>query len=114
MSETLRCKRVASLIKEELAAFLIGAVQEQGSGFISVTRVEVTADLMSARVFLSIFGVEDKTVLLEKIEKRKGRIRKELASRVKLKYNPQLVFCMDPTPEYEEKLDQLIEKTRIS
>lgn len=114
MIEARRGKRVASLIKEELANFLIEAIQEQGSGFITVTRVEVTADLMTARVFLSVFGVEDKAGLLERIEKRKGRIRKELASRVKLKYNPQLVFCLDPTPEYEEKLDQLIEKTKTS
>ncbi len=114
MTENLRGKRVGSLIKEELARFFIEDVQGKSSGFITVTRVDLTKDLMTARVFLSVFGAPDREAILALLEKRKGHIRKILASRIKLKYNPELFFSLDPVPEYEERLDQLIEKVRKS
>jgi len=112
MTENRRGKRVGSLIQEELSRFLIEDVQGQVPGLITVTRVEVTADLMTAHVYLSVFGGGDKEVFLALLEKRKGYIRKILASRIKLKYNPQLFFFLDPAPEDEEKLDRLFEMAK--
>lgn len=112
MTENRRGKRVGSLIQEELSRFLIEDVQGEVPGLITVTRVEVTADLMTAHVYLSVFGGGDTEVLLALLEKRKGHIRKILASRIKLKYNPQLFFSLDPTPEDEEKLDRLFEMAK--
>jgi ribosome-binding factor A len=108
----LRPRRVAELIQSELGRLLIEEFQTTGSGFVSVTRVEMTPDLLQARVLLSIFGADDPAAVLDRIERRAGRIRHVLASRVKLKYNPQLFFALDPGPEHEAKIDRLIEETR--
>ncbi|MBE0711717.1 MAG: hypothetical protein IH583_04985, partial [Candidatus Aminicenantes bacterium] len=35
-----------------------------------------------------------------------------LAARVRLKYNPQLFFALDPGPEHQERIDRLIEETK--
>ena len=108
MNENRREKRVASLIKDALGPLLIQEIQSPTSGLITVTRVEVSADLMTARIYLSLYGDQDKQNVLALLEMRKGYIRKILASRVKLKYNPQLIFALDPVPEYEEKIDQVL------
>jgi ribosome-binding factor A len=110
MTEDRRAKRVAHRIMEELGRFLIEEVQ--GPGLITVTRVEMTPDLMTARVFLSVFGGEEPEEVLARLERMKGPIRRLLASRVNLKYNPELIFSPDPAPEYGERLDRLIEKAR--
>lgn len=107
-----RPKRVANLIKEALGRILLREFQGGGSGLITVTRVEMTADLQTAHVYLSFFGGIREDEALELIEKRKGYLRKSIASEVKLKYNPELIFVRDPAPEYERRLDSLMEKLK--
>jgi ribosome-binding factor A len=112
MTEDRRAKRVARRIMEELGRFLIEEVQGPGPGLITVTRVEMTPDLVTARVFLSVFGGEAPEEVFARLEEMKGSIRRLLASRVNLKYNPELIFLPDPAPEYGDRLDRLIEKAR--
>ena len=111
MESSRRPKRVASLIKEALGRILLREFQG-GSGLITVTRVEMTADLQTARVYLSFFGGIHEDEVLELIEKRKGYLRKSIASEVKLKYNPHLIVVRDPAPEYERRLDRLMENLK--
>jgi ribosome-binding factor A len=112
MSENRRERRIGSLIKEELGRMLIEDFQGEQSGLVTVTRVEMSADLMTARVLLSVFGAPDARAVLDDLQKRQGRFRKALASRINLRYNPELIFDLDPTPEYEERLDRLMESTK--
>ena len=57
MSEKgLRTRRVAELVQAELSRLLITEFQDAASGLLTVTRVEMTPDLLTARVFLSVFG----------------------------------------------------------
>lgn len=111
MSER-RKKRVASLIKEELSCILIEGFQSSFSGLITLTRVEMSNDLKTANVYLSFYGKGNKEEVLEFLEKRKGYLRKSVASKVKLKYNPQLIFSLDRTPDYEEKIEKLLKIAR--
>jgi len=112
MNERRREKRIASLIKDVLGQLLIREFQDQESGLITVSRVEVTPDLMTARVYVTLFGGRDKDQVMSLLEKRKGYLRKALASRVKLKYNPLLVFSLDPVPEYEDRIDQILDAVK--
>jgi len=106
--KTRRQKRVSSLIKEELSRLLVGEFQNMFSGIITITQIEMSADLKTAYVYLSFFGQKKKEEILETLEKKKGYLRKSIASKVKLKYNPKLIFSIDRTPEYEEKIEKLM------
>jgi ribosome-binding factor A len=110
--KSYRTRRVAELIRDELGRLLLAEFQDPDSGLLTVTRVEVTPDLLAARVHLSIFGGKDPRGLLERIERRRGALRHALASRVPLKYNPQLFFMLDPGPEHQDRIDRLIEETK--
>ena len=109
MTEDRRAKRVGHRIMEELGRFLIEEFQGPGPELVTVTRVEITPDLMTARVFVSVFGGDGPEEILARLEERKAHVRRLLASRVNLKYNPELIFLPDPAPEYAESLDRLIE-----
>ena len=108
----IRTRRVAELIQAELSCLLIAEFQDADSGLLTVTRVEMTPDLLTARVFISVFGPGDPAELLGRLEKGKGYIRRTLASRIELKYNPQLFFTLDPGPGHQERIDRLIEETK--
>ena len=107
-----RTRRVAELIRDELSRLLLAEFQDADSGLLTVTRVEVTPDLLIARVYLSIFGGRDPQGLLERLEQGRGALRHALASRVKLKYNPELFFELDPGLEHQDRIDQIIEETK--
>ena len=91
---------------------LVREFQGPGSGFVTVTGVELTPDLLQAHVHLSVFGTDDPGEFLERLEANKGHIRKALASRVKLKYNPALFFSLDRGQEHADRIDELIERTK--
>jgi ribosome-binding factor A len=108
----MRSRRVAELIQAEVGRLMIREFQDQESGFVTVTRVEVTGDLLNAHIHLSVFGSRDPEAFLARLERSKGYIRKILASRIKLKYNPALFFTLDPGPEYASRIDGLIEQAK--
>jgi ribosome-binding factor A len=103
-----RQKRVGSLIKEVLSRILVEEFQNMFSGIITITQIEMSADLKTAYIYFSFFGQKKKEEILEMIEKKKGYLRKSIASKVKLKYNPKLIFSIDRTTEFEEKIEELM------
>lgn len=111
-TETRRQKRIGSLLQEALSRILIEELQSVTASVVTVTRIEVPADLKSARIYLSIFGPDDPARILEHLEKRTGFLRKILASTVKLKYNPMLFFLLDPAAEFNERIDRILQSAK--
>ncbi len=100
--------RVAHLVREELSRLLLPDFQSAGAGFLAVTRVEMSADLRSARVAVAVFGGGEPAAVLARLDARRGALRKALAPRLKLKYNPELIFELDPGPAHEDRIDALL------
>jgi ribosome-binding factor A len=107
-----RQKRVGSLIKEELSRLLIETFQNSFSGLITVTEVDMSNDLKTAHVYISFLGQKKREEILDLLEKRKGFLRKSIASKVKLKYNPKLIFSIDRTSDIQEKIEKLMKMAR--
>jgi ribosome-binding factor A len=103
-----RQKRVNSVLLDALSLLLIQELQEVTPDLVTVTRVETAADLQSARVRISLYGSGDKDAAMAYLRKRTGALRRILATRVDLKYNPMLFFELDPAPAFAERLDALI------
>ncbi|MCJ7611220.1 MAG: 30S ribosome-binding factor RbfA [Candidatus Aminicenantes bacterium] len=110
--ERRRPKRVSGLIHHHISQCLIQEVQPLFSSLVTVIRVEMTADLLTARVFLTVLGPDDPTAVLEVLDKKKSYLRRSVASAVNLKYNPELFFELDLTPEWESRLNRLIKQTK--
>jgi len=112
MAESIRQKKVAKLIKDVLSQSLIESFQDSTYGLITVSRVLMTADLKTAHVYLTYFGQEEDKSIRDILENRKGYLRKSVASKTKLKYNPKLIFSLDPTRAYEENIDKILERLK--
>ncbi len=108
MNESLRQKKVASLIQEILSSQLITLMQDSEAGLITVTRVEISKDLQIAHVYVSVFGEEDPKAALRHIDDLQKSLRKSIASRSKLKYNPRLIFSLDPQVGHESRIEELL------
>jgi ribosome-binding factor A len=112
MNSSRRQQRVAQLIKEKLSSLLIAEVEPSFSCLLTITRIEITSDLKTANIYLSLYGSENKEAILAELLRRTGHFRRYIASEINLKYNPLLFFFWDPVPDYEARLDSLIEKTK--
>jgi len=85
---------------------------DNSSLLITITKVDMTSDLKTAHVYLSIFSKEPEETILDHINEKKGYFRKSIASKTKLKYNPMLIFSLDPAPGYEKQIDKLIDSIK--
>lgn len=112
MAKTRRQERVASLFQSVISEIIRRNLHLSPEAFITVTSVEMTGDLKVAKIYFQIFGQVEPQEVLAYLEKRKGFVRKTLASKVNLKYNPELIFLLDPRAEHEQKIDHLMEKIR--
>ena len=109
-----RTERVEKLIKEEVSLIFLHELQNKlpsrEIGFVTITDVKVTADLKIAKVYISVFDRSKREEVLEKIKLKTGFIRSLLASRIKIKFTPELKFFIDDTLDYVEKIEGLIKK----
>ncbi len=111
---THRIDRVEHLIKEEISLIFLYKLQNKfqniSFGFITITSVKVSPDLKIAKIYISVFEKEKREEALEKIKSISGYIRSELASRIRIKFVPELKFFIDDTLDYVEKIEGLIKK----
>ena len=109
-----RMERVEKLIKEEISLIFLHKLKDKWPdldiGFVTITNVKVTPDLKIAKIYISILDKENREEILEKIKLKTGFIRSELASRIKIKFTPELKFFIDDTLDYVEKIEGLIKK----
>ncbi len=111
---THRIDRVEHLIKEEISLIFLYKLQNKfqniSFGFVTITSVKVSPDLKIAKVYISVLEKEKREEALEKIKSISGYIRSELASRIRIKFVPELKFFIDDTLDYVEKIEGLIKK----
>lgn len=105
-----RIDKIENLIKEEVSLILLYKVQDPSLGFVTITNVKVSPDLKNAKIYISVFDKNMRAEVLEKVISLSGMIRSELASRIKLKFVPELKFFIDDTLDYVEKIEGLIKK----
>lgn len=90
MSE-LRVRKMQEFIKQEVGNMLLRELKDPRLGFVTVTGVKLTGDLREATVYVSLFGQEEeRKESLMVLNKSKGFIRKELGTRLKVYYTPEI------------------------
>jgi len=106
--------KLEHLIKEEISLIFLYKLQDKfqfsSFGLITIISVKVSPDLKVAKVYLSVLEKDKREAALEKIKSASGYIRSELASRIRIKFVPELKFFIDDTLDYVEKIEGLIKK----
>ena len=95
---TRRQEKVARIVREAVSDAISNHLSDPRiEGLVSVTRVDMAADLRSADVYISIFGKDEaaQNKTFAAIEHAKSRIQSLLASRVQSKFCPVLRFHKD-------------------
>jgi ribosome-binding factor A len=109
MAQGSRPDRVAAQIRDDLAMLLMREVHDPGIGFVTLTRVQLTADLQSARVFYTALGDE-------RARQNTGRalhratpfLRRRVGAQLRLRRAPELTFVYDESVSGIDRIEQLL------
>ncbi len=105
-----RIERVSELVKREVSEIVL-ELSLTDCGFVTITAAEISPDLKEGRVFMSVIGsAEQKQRALDVLERQHGRIQRELARRIILKYTPRLKFCLDETEDRAIHIEHLLDE----
>lgn len=106
-----RHERLEQDVKIALSDIIMNEVKEPlVTGLISVTDVKITPDQKYAKVYVSIFGKQNKNKVVDALKKATGFIKKELGKRVRMRNMPDITFELDNSMEYGEHMDRVIKE----
>ena len=107
-----RIERVNELVRHEVSNLISTELKDPRLGHIvSVTEVDTAADLRSAKVFVSVLGTpEEKDEVVKTLSAAAGFFRKELGSRLRIRYVPELLFRRDDSIERGAHLLELLDQ----
>jgi ribosome-binding factor A len=109
--QSLRLQRIRELLKREIGEAIRREFQVNEAGLISVNEVDVSGDLKSAVVFVSILGNPDQRKRgFQLLTEHRVRIQGIVAKAVILKFTPTLKFVFDDSIERGNKVLQIMEE----
>ena len=101
---------MAEQIQREVAQLLRDEVKDPRVGRVTITAVEVSADLSHAKIFVThLAGREQADAAMQALQHTAGFLRTELSHRMQLYTVPQLHFAYDDSIESGMRLSQLID-----
>ena len=104
-----RMERVSRLLKETISLVIQREVSDPRLGFVTVTRVETSPDLKSAKVYVSVLG--DDAVIsrtMKSLVHSAGFVRRSVGDSVSLRNVPRLNFVLDDSGKRSVEISRLI------
>ncbi len=112
--ETTRQKKVGVFLRKDITEILQKLLKETSitSTIVSVTKVRVSQDLSSAKVYISVFPAKNTSAIFELIELKKAEIRGFLGVLIKnqIRRVPELFYYNDDSLEHIDSIDAALKK----
>jgi ribosome-binding factor A len=113
---SVRQQKYARFIQKELSD--IFQRDKRGileNNLVTISDVEVSADLGVAKIYISMMLIKDKDKVLEKLNRGKSEIRRELGDRIRnqVRIIPELIFIIDETEERAFRIEEILKNLNI-
>lgn len=105
-----RLARINEELKREVSNIINYEVKNSNvTGMISITKVKTTPDLRYAKISVSIINSKSVKNTLAGLKAASGFIRSRVAEKINLRITPELVFELDDSMVYGERIDKILE-----
>lgn len=106
---TERMRRVNQVIREVIGDAISTELDDPRIGFVTVTAVDTSPDLRSARVYVSVLGDDaERDASLAALRSSHGLLQSRIATEMRIKYTPTLTFHYDDGPERGVRVARLL------
>lgn len=105
-------KRLNEDIRRELSAAVSGVKDPRvADGFVTITHCELTSDMSYCKVGVACMGGEQRTAkAVEGMNAAKGYFKKCIASAIRMRKIPELIFQADNSLEYSAHIEEILAK----
>ena len=108
-------RRVDEAIREVAADTVTKQIKDPRVGFVTVTDVQTTPDLSSARIYVSIFdSPSGPDECLEALNAAHGLVQSALARQLRMKRTPTVQFVIDTTPATAARLEEILDAVDLA
>jgi ribosome-binding factor A len=108
---TARMRRVNEAIREVLAAAIATELKDPRIGFVTVTDVDTSPDLRTARVYVSVLGsAAERDETLAGLGSSHGFLQGKIASEMRIKRTPTLTFHYDESVDRGARISRLLDR----
>jgi ribosome-binding factor A len=105
-----RMRRIDEVLRETIGSAIASDLEDPRIGFVTVTAVETSPDLRTARVYVSVLGdEEEREATLAALRSSHGILQAAIARGARMKYTPKLSFHYDEGPERAMRLNRLLD-----
>lgn len=105
----LRPQKVAEAIKQQVSLIIHDELKDPRLGFVTITDVEIAADMRNAKVFFSVLGNEEAHQKTQAaLDSALGFIRTLVAKRINMRFAPEIIFRPDRSGEYGARIEQVL------
>lgn len=102
-------RRVNEVMREVIGSAISTELEDPRIGFVTVTAVDTSPDLRSARVYVSVLGSEaERESTLAALRSSHGVLQAAIAGEMRIKRTPTLTFHYDEGPERGVRLSRLL------
>ncbi len=106
-----RMRRINEVLREVVGAAISTDLKDPRIGFVTVTSVETSPDLRTAKVFVSVLGSEaEREASLAGLRSSHGVIQSRIAAETRMKRTPTLTFHYDETIERGMRISRLLDE----
>jgi len=107
--ENNRQKKISKVLQKDITEIIQEKMKKQGTKgvLVSVTKVDVSADFSSAKVFLSVFPSAMSQQILKEVSSAAGSIKHHVSQKAKnqLRKVPGFVFYIDDSLDYIDRIE---------
>lgn len=108
---TPRMRRINEVLREVIGAAIATDLRDPRIGFVTVTSVETSPDLRSAKVHVSVLGTEpERETALAGLRSSHGVLQAKIAAETRMKRTPTLSFHYDDTVEKGMRISRLLDE----
>ena len=92
-----RTAKVAQAILEAVSTNILFGLKDPRGKNVTVISVEVSSDIRSAKVYVSVMGDEKtQSLCMHGLQSARGYLQGKVADRLQTRYTPILKFILDP------------------
>jgi len=108
---TPRMRRVNEVIRQVLGEVIATGLKDPRIGFVTVTDVDTSPDLRTARVYVSVLGGEsEREKALAGLRSSHGFLQGRIAAELRMKRTPTLTFHYDESVERGVRISRLLDQ----
>jgi len=108
-----RVARVAEAIREVASETILFELKDPRVRHVTVTRVEVSADLQHARIYVSVMGSErEQKLCLQGLRRAAGFVQRRIGQQLRMRYTPEITFVLDQGVKKSIEISRLLDQLR--